>query len=203
MRARLAAVCLGALLVAGAIACSPDADDAQRPEATASISAIVSSATVMPPTTTGTATVVATPTASTTPAPRVGSVRELDFRSPALVRELLGLAGGGEIPPERVRYVDLTGDGAEEAVVVITSGGTQGDIGVAIYRVADGEARRAFFQKLAGRVEMRDATVVLSDGVYERGDAACCPSRIQETVVAWDGTAFSERSSRLLPNPAR
>ena len=164
---------------------------------------IVASATISPAT--GTPTVTSTLAQTPTPTAAAGiparSVRDIDFRSTAVVRDLLAAAGGGELNAERVRYVDLTGDGVEEAVVPIGSGGTQGDIGVAVYRVSGGTAERAFFRKLAGRVEVRGETLVLTDGVYERGDPACGPSRLEESVYGWDGRAFVERSRRVVPNP--
>lgn len=201
MPGRLVLVCLllPGMLVLGA--CSSSSRDDTKATATASLPPIVASATVALPTATGSAATTPTSTPATTPGPRVNSVRELDFRSPPLLGELLSLAGGGEVQPDGVRYVDLTGDGVEEAVVTISSGGTQGDIGVAVYRVVGGMARRDFFQKLAGRVEVRGDSIVVTDGVYERGDAACCPSRLQETVYGWTGSGFAERSSRVFPNP--
>ncbi len=147
---------------------------------------------------------VATPAASPTPAPPpLASLREADFSSPFFVSELLALAGGGEVPLERVQFEDLTGDGVEEAVVIVESGGTLGDIGVAVYRLVEERAEIAFFQQLTGHVEVRLGLLVTQEGVYVEGDARCCPSRLREAVFGWRDGEFRRLSEQVIDNPAR
>src|SRR5690606_6022862 len=74
----------------------------------------------------------ATPVAAATPP---GSLRAVDFEDPAVAAELIDRARGGEVHQERVTFGDLIPGGAEEAVVVVESGGTMGDIGAGVYRL--------------------------------------------------------------------
>lgn len=147
----------------------------------------------------------ATATASTVTAPAspVDSLRDVDFTSAPFAGELIGRAGGGEVPSERVHFEDLTGDGTEEAVVVVESGGTAGDVGVAVYRLVEGLPSLLFFSRLAGRVEVRLGTVVTQEGAYGEGDPPCCPSRLLERVFGWDGAAMALLSEQVVPNPRR
>lgn len=147
---------------------------------------------------------VATPAAAPTPAPPpLATLREADFSALPFVAELLALAGGGEVPIERVQFEDLTGDGIEEAVVIVESGGTLGDIGVAVYRLVEERAEIAFFQPLAGHVEVRLGLLVTQEGVYGEGDARCCPSRLREAVFGWRDGEFRRLSEQVIDNPQR
>lgn len=140
-----------------------------------------------------------TPVATATP---TSAIRTTDFSQAPYATELTRRAGGGEVPRDRVRYADLDRDGAEEAVVVVESGGTLGDIGFAIYRVGASGPELAFFRKLAGNVDIRDASVVVTEGAPAPGDAACCPQKLHETTVAWRSGKFEVTSEVTVPNPA-
>ena len=148
-----------------------------------------------------------TPTAAPTPKsgaqalPPLLSLREVDFSGPPFDGDLINRAGGGDVPRERVRYVDLTGDGVEEAVAVVESGGTLGDIGVGVFRAQGSALNLAYFRKLGGRVEIRGAALVLIEGAPAPGDAACCPTQLKETTIEWRGTAFEVTSERVVTNP--
>lgn len=99
---------------------------------------------------------------------------------------------------ERVSYHDLTGDGREEAVVVVESGGTAGDIAVAVYTLVDGAPELLWFQRLGGRVEVRLGLVVTLEGVYEAGDPRCCPTRVWERAYGWRDGGFALLSEQLV-----
>ena len=147
---------------------------------------------------------VATATATPDPPPApLATLRDADFASTPFVAELLALAGGGEVTLGRVQFEDLTGDGIEEAVVIVESGGTLGDIGVAVYRLVDERAQIAFFQQLAGHVEVRLGLLVTQEGVYGDGDARCCPSRLREVVFGWREGEFRRLSEQVIDNPVR
>ncbi|NIR01629.1 MAG: hypothetical protein GTN78_15755, partial [Gemmatimonadales bacterium] len=51
----------------------------------------------------------------------------------------LGALRGGGISDESIQYIDLTGDGLEEAIVLLDSGGTAGYLAVWVYGYVDGE----------------------------------------------------------------
>ncbi len=146
------------------------------------------------------------PPASVTPPapdPPLRSLAEFDFEAPAFVATLIARAGGGEVHRERVHLEDLTTDGREEAVVVVESGGTAGDIGVAVYRLLEGAPELLFFQRLAGHVEVRLGLVVIQEGVYAEGEAQCCPSRLREFAYGWRDGEFTLVSQQVVENPRR
>ena len=143
---------------------------------------------------------------TSTPSPTVeavSSLREVDVEALEFVAELISLAGGGEVHAERVHFEDLTGDGREEAVVVVESGGTAGDIAVAVYGLREGIPDRLFFQPLSGHVEVRVGLVVIQEGVYAAGEPRCCPSRLRESAYGWQGGAFTLVSEQVVENPSR
>ena len=161
--------------------------------------------TVLPTTAVAaTPTVTATRTATATATPlTVDSVRDLDFADPLVIGPLIDAAGGGEVSAERVVYEDLTGDGVEEAVAIVESGGTQGDIGFGVYSVDESNvATLSFFEQARGRVEVRVGVIVAIEGEFAPGDAQCCPSRLREVTYRWDGSGFSQVSEQVIDNPA-
>ncbi|MPZ98017.1 MAG: hypothetical protein GEU80_01560 [Dehalococcoidia bacterium] len=146
-----------------------------------------------------------TPTAtSTAPAASpVDSLRDVDFEDAALQGPLVDQAGGGEVHNERVLFADLTGDGKEEAVVIVESGGTQGAVGAAVYRLADGQPVMVHFVQAGGHVEVRQGSLLVTqEGVYDDDDAECCPSELRETVYQWDGSQFEVLTEQVIPNPS-
>ena len=148
------------------------------------------------------ATASETPAAATSSA-SLASLKDFDFTSTDFVGPLIDRAGGGEVHAERVHFEDLTADGREEAVVIVESGGTAGDVGVAVYALVEGAPAELFFSRLAGRVEVRLGFVVILEGVYENDDPRCCPSRLRELAYGWDGAAFTLASEQVVDNPQR
>ncbi len=143
------------------------------------------------------------PLASATPeaADGLGSLREVDFTTPAVLAQLFQLSGvAAEVEPARTHFEDLIGgDGVEEAVVFVESGGTAGDVGAAIYRLVDGRAELVGYIRAGGHVEVRLGLIVVQQGVYASGDPQCCPSGLRETAYGWDGEGFSEVSTQVVP----
>lgn len=138
----------------------------------------------------------------------VGGVRDVDWGSAAVLDEVRRHFNGGEVEPKRVAYADLTGDGVEEALVVVESGGTAGDLGAAVYGAKAGRVSVLAWIDRAGHIELRlpnagpnSAFIVVEQGVFAPGDANCCPSRIRETALRWDGSAFVPTSDQTLPAP--
>ena len=136
----------------------------------------------------------------------VSSLAEVDFATGAVVDALHSLANGGDVPANRIALFDLIGDdGVEEAVVFIESGGTLGDIGVAVFELLEGQPRLVTFIAAAGRVELNtDLELLFSlEGVYEAGDAECCPSKLREIAYGWTGERFAVVSDQIVDNPNR
>ena len=135
----------------------------------------------------------------------VSSLASLDFTSAPLVDEVMRLANGGTVPAERVVLHDLLADEAPEALVIVESGGTLGDVGVAVFELLEGVPTLVSFIEASGRVEF-DADldlIFVTEGVYEPGDAECCPSKLREIAYGWDGEAFAAVSDQVVDNPSR
>ena len=149
-----------------------------------------------------TATATAAATVAPTPGP-FDSMGDVDFEQPALAGPLIDRAGGGEVHAERVLLEDLTGDGEDEAVVVVESGGTLGDVAVAVYTLDGRSLQELLFERLNGHAEVRLGLVVLQEGVYGAGDAECCPSQLRERVYGWRDGTFELLSEQVVENPRR
>jgi hypothetical protein len=97
---------------------------------------------------------------------------------------------GGSLLPEEVILADLTGDGAEEAVIPVSSGGTGGNIAYAVFSYRDGELEEILTVKPeAGRVivSVEDGLLVETQPIFGPEDPLCCPSQLRHTYYRWDG----------------
>ena len=185
-RMRPVALALSALVVAAVVACD-GGDDAT-------------------PTATPTPSPTPTPTATATSPAAITDAHEIDFTDLDLIGELIDAFGGGEVDTQRIQYVDLTRDGIDDAFVIVESGGTGGDVGGALLTVEDGEPKIVGQVRTGGRVEVRfpevgGGVVVTTEGVWEPGDAECCPSNLRESTYEWVDGAFVLKNEQVVDNP--
>jgi hypothetical protein len=98
-------------------------------------------------------------------------------------------------------YGDVTGDGVEEALIIHTynGGGTGQFDGIDVYAMKDGQPVVIGGIPGGDRGDggLSDATVEAGVVHVNRmmsmdGDGACCPSKLQQEVWKWNGTAFVE-----------
>ncbi len=125
-------------------------------------------------------------TATATPGP---SIDEVDFSQVPAVEDLLA-ESGGQVLPQEVILTDLTGDGADEAVVPINSGGTGGDVAYAVFTYRDGGLDEILqVRPEAGRVSVsvEEGMLLETQPVYGPEDPLCCPSQLRHTYYRWDG----------------
>jgi hypothetical protein len=125
-------------------------------------------------------------TATVVPGPDIG---EVDFSQVPAVDDLLE-GSGGRLLAEEIIITDLTGDGAGEAVVPISSGGSGGNIAYAVFGYRDGDLEEILRVKPeAGRVtvSVEDGMLVETQPVYGPEDPLCCPSQLLHTYYRWDG----------------
>ena len=131
------------------------------------------------------ATLVASPTARP-------DIRQETLTDQSGLSEYL-LTTGGVADPTRIIYVDLTGSGAEEAVVPVSSGGEGGDIAVFVFGYIDGEIAQLL------KAEPTETSIVASiesgqlmttEGVLAPGDPINFPSQLLHRYYRWDGTAL-------------
>ncbi|HEY7801354.1 MAG TPA: hypothetical protein VIE40_01650 [Dehalococcoidia bacterium] len=132
-------------------------------------------------------------------------IRSVDLKQSAPVQQLLKTTGGQFVQSE-VLYGDLTGDGIEEAVVPISSGGTMGDIayvvltpsgsGVAAVPMAKGDTTSG-----GVAVSIDGGRLIDTRPQYGPNDPNCCPTLLRKTTYAWDGQQLSVASTASVPNP--
>lgn len=131
-------------------------------------------------------------------------IRTLDLEALKDVQALLSQTGGLYVQ-ENVIYFDLTGDGADEAIVPVSSGGTLGDIAFIVLTSAGGGPRALLTQS---RDLHTGLTVAVIDGKLvetrpEPGpdDPECCPSMLRRTTYSLDGVSLTVESQETIPNP--
>jgi len=99
----------------------------------------------------------------------------------------------GEVAPEEVIYADLTGDGLDDAVVPVSSGGTQGDVGFIVIGYLDGKLKALFSDAPAGgevRVAVTGGQLVETLPVYAEGDMPGFPSNVKNIYYVWKDDRF-------------
>jgi len=117
-------------------------------------------------------------------------IQEVDFSQVPAVQDLEGQTGGSLLP-EDIIFADLTGDGVDEAVVAISSGGSGGDIAYAVFGYKGGDLEEILTVKPeAGRVtvSVEGGALVDTQPVYAPEDPLCCPSELRHTYDRWDGS---------------
>jgi hypothetical protein len=125
----------------------------------------------------------------TATAEAASDISGVDFSQVPAVESLLE-DSGGHLLPEEIILADLTGDGADEAVVPISSGGSGGDIAYAVFGDRGGELEELLQVKPeAGRVTatVEDGVLVETQPIYAPEDPLCCPSQLRRTYYRWDG----------------
>jgi len=180
-RAAIAAIATMMMLVAAASSVACDDDEGGEPTATS-----------QPP----------TAAATGTGEPAV-DIRTLDLESDDAVRALVA-STGGTYEQDNVIYADVTDDGADDAVVPISSGGTMGDVGYVVLAAAEGGAEPVLERSPGGpvSVEVSGGQVVETLPAPGPDDPECCPSQLRTITYTWDGAALVVESDETRPNPA-
>lgn len=160
------------------------------------------------PTATATATLTPSPSPSASPLATatalLTSLHDVNFEAPAIAGPLIDRAGGGEVHQNRVLFADLIGhDGVDEAVAIVDSGGTAGEIGAGVFRLEEGRPVLVQFLRYNGHLEIRQGLIVTLEGVYAPGDPQSSPSKLREIAYRWDGTAFTVFTDQVIANPSR
>jgi hypothetical protein len=148
-----------------------------------------------------------TPTPATTsvvtPSPVPPNIREVDLAQQADVKALLQRLGG-EVIAEDILYADLTGDGQEEAIVPISSGGTAGNPAFIVLGYRGGELVALLSEVPAEgsvQVQLEDHHLVEVLPLYSSGDTPGFPSRIKKVHYIWkDGALVVDRED-VVDNP--
>jgi hypothetical protein len=86
-------------------------------------------------------------------------------------------------------FADLTGEGKDDAVVTVDSGGAAGIVAVYVFSAGTGKDLKVVYrnQRLyrgAARINPGPALVYVLP-TYKDGDELCCPSEYRETELKW------------------
>lgn len=147
-------------------------------------------------------------TAAATPGATATSslgIRTLDLSKVADVQGVIAATGGQYAQPG-VIYADLTGDGVDDAIVPISSGGTMGDIAFLVLAPSGGATKTLLKEIPLGgsgglSVAVVDGQIVMTQPIYGPNDPNCCPSALRKTTYVWNGASFAVQSLKTDVNP--
>jgi hypothetical protein len=119
----------------------------------------------------------------------------------ATTDEIVDLLRGGGFVDRTIQFDDLTGDGRQDAVVRVTTGGAAGIVAIYVF-TTDGRKQsdtlRVRFRRQAlvrGSTRVRKHVLTYKTRSYAAGDELCCPSEVDEFVVRWDDDAGRFRTT--------
>lgn len=107
----------------------------------------------------------------------------------------------GYVLLDQIEYGDLDGDGAEEAVIVVHSGGTAGAPGFLLYREGVPAPKLVLAEtgyKLG--VQIVGGDLVIAQPHYVGFEPNCCPSAIVTTTAALSGDRLAPFATEVTPN---
>jgi hypothetical protein len=173
-----------------------DGDDGEEDAPTATAPAVATESPVPE----ATATAIASPGETTTQP----NIRDVDLTQEAEVQRLVA-ENFGEVVDGSIIYADLTRDGAEEAIVPVSSGGSAGNVAYAVYGYRDG-----MLTVLLSKDGLRNVVLTVEDErlvertpEFQPGDANCCPSQFRIRRYVWDGDElFLEEEGTVPATPA-
>ena len=144
------------------------------------------------------------PTTSVTATPSLG-IRAMDLASVADVKSVIASTGGSYLQDE-VTYADVTGDGIDEAIVPIDSGGTAGDVAFLVL-TPSASGTKTLLKLVAASgsgglaVAAEGGQIVMTQPLYGPEDPNCCPASLRKTTYVWNGTALVVESVKTEANP--
>jgi hypothetical protein len=95
----------------------------------------------------------------------------------------------GGFVDSRILFADLTGEGKDDAVVMVDSGGAAGIVGLYVFSAGSGTDLQIVYRNQ--RFYRGDARInpgpslVYSLPMYKDGDELCCPAAYRETTLKW------------------
>lgn len=98
------------------------------------------------------------------------------------------LKKGGFVSSD-VLFADLTGEGKDDAVVTVDSGGAAGIVAVYVFSAGTGKDLNVVYRnqrlyRAQVRINPGPALVYVLPQ-YKAGDELCCPSAYRETTLQW------------------
>ncbi|MFL5893579.1 MAG: hypothetical protein ACJ76Z_00535 [Thermoleophilaceae bacterium] len=107
-----------------------------------------------------------------------------------------------------VLFADLTGEGKEDAIVLVDSGGSAGHIALYIFSSGTGKDLQIVYRNQ--RLYRAAATInpgpslAYTVPLYNGGDELCCPSAYRESTLRWSAKRkrFGVIRRRAIPAPS-
>jgi hypothetical protein len=119
----------------------------------------------------------------------------------ATTDEIVDLLRSGGFVDRTITFDDLTGDGRQDAVVRVTTGGAAGIVAIYVF-TTDGREQsdilRVRYRRQAlvrGSTSVRKHVLTYKTRTYAAGDELCCPSDEADHVVRWDDKAARFRTT--------
>src|SRR5689334_3767283 len=141
--------------------------------------------------------------AAQTPSQKVFTQKLIDdAKTSAGVKKMLKAKTA--IVDPRSGFVDVTGDGRQDALILVSTGGAGGAVALYVFsthgqKTGDGDDQTSL--KVVFRLQsLYDATLRISGSTvsvleprWERGDDLCCPDKLRERDYAFDAKALTFR----------
>jgi hypothetical protein len=92
-----------------------------------------------------------------------------------------------------VLFADITGEGKDDAIVTVDSGGAAGIVAVYVFSAGSGTDLKVVYRnqslyRAQARINPGPALVYVVPQ-YKDGDELCCPSAYRETELKWSAKA--------------
>jgi hypothetical protein len=141
--------------------------------------------------------------ADPTPSQTVFTKKLLDDpKTSAGVKRLL--TSKGAIVDPRSGFVDVTGDGRQDALILVSTGGAGGAVALYVFSTHgqtttqddDQTSLKVVFrlQSLSGAsLRISSSTLSILEPRYAKGDDLCCPKKLRERDYAFDAKALTFR----------
>jgi hypothetical protein len=95
----------------------------------------------------------------------------------------------GGFVQKAILFADLTGEGKDDAVVLVDSGGASGVVALYVFSAGSGSDLKIVYrnQRLyrAGARINPGPSLVYTAPLFNDGDELCCPSASRETELRW------------------
>lgn len=106
-------------------------------------------------------------------------------------------------------FVDVTGDRRQDAVILVSTGGAAGVVGLYVFSThgqtsADQTSLRVVFRLQTlndASLRLNGTTLSILEPKWSKGDDLCCPARLRERDYAFDAKALTFRRTRDTTTP--
>jgi hypothetical protein len=109
----------------------------------------------------------------------------------------------------RSGFVDVTGDGRQDALILVSTGGAAGAVGLYVFSThgqssSDQTSLRAVFRLQTlddASLRISGTTVSVLEPWWAKGDDLCCPSKLRERDYTFDAKALTFRRTADTTTP--